>query len=93
MVAAVPGSGGGYLQEASRLGAQVLITGELRYHQMLEAEHLGMGVVELGHDRSEMPAVDLMAKAIRKSLARRAGTAAVHTYRRPGAAKVLAAPR
>ena len=89
-VAAVPGSGGGYLQEASRLGAQVLITGELRYHQMLEAEHLGMGVIELGHDRSEMPAVDLMAKAIRKGLARRAGTAAVHTYRRPGAAKVLA---
>ncbi len=89
-VAAVPGSGGGYLQEASRLGAQVLITGELRYHQMLEAEHLGMGVVELGHDRSEMPAVDLMAKAIRNSLARRA---AVHTYRRPGAAKILAAPR
>jgi dinuclear metal center YbgI/SA1388 family protein len=90
-VAVVPGSGGGYVGEASRMGAQVLVTGEIRYHQMLEAEHLGVGVVELGHDRSEMPAVDLMAKAIRKGLPRRGGGTAVHTYRRPGAAKYLAA--
>lgn len=80
--AVVPGSGGSYLAAAARLGARLLVTGEVRYHQMLEAEHLGMGIVELGHDRSEMPAVDIMARALRKGLAE-TGKIRVRTYKRP----------
>lgn len=80
--AVVPGSGGSYLHEAARLGAEVLITGEVRYHQMLEAEHLGMGIIELGHDRSEMPAVDLMAGVLRKGLGKDAKKIRVHTFKR-----------
>jgi len=82
-VAVVPGSGGSYLGEAARLGAGALVTGEVRYHQMLEAEHLGMGIIELGHDRSEMPAVDIMAKALRKGLVQAGKKIRVHTYKRP----------
>jgi dinuclear metal center YbgI/SA1388 family protein len=81
--AVVPGSGGSYLGMAARLGAQALVTGEVRYHQMLEAEHLGMGIIELGHDRSEMPAVDIMAKALRKGLVQAGKKIRVHTYKRP----------
>lgn len=88
-VAVVPGSGGGYLEEARRKGAEILVTGEVRYHQMLEAEHLGMGVMELGHDRSEMPAVDLLAGAIRSGLRREKKTVRVYTYRRPRTARSL----
>ena len=85
--AVVPGSGGNYLGLAARLGAQALVTGEVRYHQMLEAEHLGMGIIELGHDRSEMPAVDIMAKALRQGLAQAERKIRVHTYKRPRTAR------
>jgi len=88
-VACVPGSGGGLLGEAAALGAQVLVTGELRYHQMTEAEHLGVGVIEVGHDRSEMPAVDLLASALRKAPRLRAKGLRVHVYRRPRSARPL----
>ena len=81
--AVIPGSGGNYLGMAARLGAQALVTGEVRYHQMLEAEHLGMGIIELGHDRSEMPAVDIMARALRKGLLQAGKKIRVHTYKRP----------
>jgi len=87
--AVVPGSGGGYLHDAARQGAEVLITGEVRYHQMLEAEHLGMGVIELGHDRSEMPAVDLMAGALRKGLGKEMKKIRVGTFKRPRTAVSL----
>jgi dinuclear metal center YbgI/SA1388 family protein len=90
-VAVVPGSGGSYLREAHSRGAELLVTGEARYHQMLEAEHLGVGIIELGHDRSEMPAVDLLAGVIRAGLPGRQKKIKVHTYRRPRAAAFLAA--
>jgi hypothetical protein len=85
--AVVPGSGGSYLETAAENGAQVLITGEVRYHQMLEAEHLGVGIIELGHDRSEMPAVDIMARGLRKKLGNDAGGVGVYTFKRPKAAR------
>jgi len=88
-IAVVPGSGGGYLHEANRQGAEMLVTGEVRYHQALEAEHLGMGIIELGHDRSEMAAVDLLAGTIRRGLAGRSTTVKVDTYRRPKATAAL----
>ena len=87
-VACVPGSGGGYVAMAHRLGAELLVTGEVRYHQALEAEHLGIGIAELGHDRSEMPAVDLLAATIRRGLKQMNGKIKVHTYRRREAVRV-----
>lgn len=88
-VAVVPGSGGSYLQEARRRGTEIMVTGEVRYHQMLEAEHLGVGIMELGHDRSEMPAVGLLAGAVRRGLRKEKKVVRVHTYKRPRAAGYL----
>ncbi len=88
-VAVVPGSGGGLVSEVSHRGAQVLVTGEVRYHQMLEAEHLGLGVIELGHDRSEMPAVGLLAGIIRSGLAKEGKPVPVRTYRKPQTGRYL----
>lgn len=67
-IAVVPGSGGSLLRQAARGGADTLVTGEIRYHQALEAEYLGIAVIELGHDGSEMPAVDLLASTLRSAL-------------------------
>lgn len=92
-VAVVPGSGGSLLGAAARAGADALVTGEIRYHQMREAEHYGLGVIELGHDRSEMPAVALLANIIRKGLAAARRSVPLGVYREPAAGRPGAARR
>lgn len=52
-VAVVGGSGGSLLPLAKRLGAHVLVTGDLRHHEALEAKHLEMAVVDAGHFHTE----------------------------------------
>jgi putative NIF3 family GTP cyclohydrolase 1 type 2 len=66
------------------------VTGEVRYHNMREAEHHGIAIVELGHDRTEMPAVDLLARLIRGGLAAARTTLPVAIYREPQAARAAA---
>lgn len=88
-VAVVPGSGGSLLRQAARLGADTLVTGEVRYHQALEAGHLGVAVVELGHDGSEMPAVDLLAGALRTSLRQGKMNVRVGTWKSPRSARAI----
>lgn len=92
-VAVVPGSGGSLLQEAVRAGADALVTGEIRYHQMREAEHAGIAVVELGHDRSEMPAVGLLVNVIRTGLAAEGRSVPVGYYQEPPAGRPVAPRR
>lgn len=52
-VAVVGGSGGDYLKEAKAAKADVLLTGEVRHNQALDAAVLGIGVVEAGHYETE----------------------------------------
>jgi len=92
-VAVCPGSGGRLVPPAARAGADVLVTGEVRYHNMREAEHHGIGVVELGHDRTEMPAVGILARIIREGLAAAGARLPLATYQEPRAARTLAAGR
>jgi len=49
----IGGSGGKYLGQAKRKGAEVLITSDLGYHDFLHAEQLGMTIVEVGHHTIE----------------------------------------
>ncbi len=86
-VAVCPGSGGRLVPLAAAAGADVLVTGEIRYHNMREAEHHGIAIVELGHDRTEMPAVDLLARLIRGGLAAVEVPVPVTVYKEPRAAR------
>lgn len=52
-VAVVGGSGGEYSPEARRAGAQALITGEVKHHHWLEAQSLGILLIEAGHHETE----------------------------------------
>jgi hypothetical protein len=93
-VAVCPGSGGRLVEAASRAGADVFVTGEVRYNVMREAEHAGIAVVELGHDRTEMPAVGLLARIIREGLGRGAAASLpIGVYKEPRAARTLGARR
>ena len=48
-VACCPGAGGGMLPEVLRSGADVFITGDIKYHTALEAEAAGLRILDVGH--------------------------------------------
>jgi putative NIF3 family GTP cyclohydrolase 1 type 2 len=63
-VAVACGSGGEFLDDAARAGADVLLTGEARFHSGIEAEALGIGLVTAGHHATERPGVEELAQRI-----------------------------
>ncbi len=48
-VACCPGSGSSLMEEARHAGADVYITGDVKYHAALDAESAGMRVLDVGH--------------------------------------------
>lgn len=63
-VAVMPGSGGSYLDLAQSRGVDVLISGDLCYHQARQAEFMGLCLIDVGHFASERPALDFLADAL-----------------------------
>jgi len=62
-----PGSGRSLVSAARAAGCDVLVTGELRYHEALDAAASGLAVIEAGHDATEWPLVPVLAAAARAS--------------------------
>jgi dinuclear metal center YbgI/SA1388 family protein len=60
-VAIVCGSGGDFAMDAVERGAQVLITGEIRFHDALLAEAHQLAAIVLGHYASERFAMEKLA--------------------------------
>ena len=60
-VAVCGGSGAGLIQEAKRRGADVLVTGDVQYHEARLAEDLGLALLDAGHFATERPAVGELA--------------------------------
>ncbi len=63
-VATATGSAGSLVPAAAASGADVLVAGEVRYHDALDALDRGLCVIEVGHDASEWPLVELLEKAV-----------------------------
>ena len=57
------GSLGGFGEQAIQNNVDALICGEAGYHICQDLETRGLAVVLLGHDRSERPFVEILAKA------------------------------
>ncbi|MDK7723660.1 Nif3-like dinuclear metal center hexameric protein [Slackia exigua] len=57
------GSAGGCERECLARGIDLLICGEVKYHAALAAASQGLALVELGHDASELPFADVLARA------------------------------
>ena len=76
-VATATGSAGSLVGDVLAAGADVLVAGEVRYHDALDASEAGLAVVELGHDVSEWPLVALLEEAVRSLDA--LDTDAIHT--------------
>ncbi len=64
-------AGGSYSQgylEAAMVGAQVLVTGEVRHHHALYANAVGVTLVAAGHAETEMPMLPVLARGLQSHL-------------------------
>lgn len=64
-LAVMTGSGGGFFLEAKMAGADALITGDVKYHQALEALDEGIALLDIGHFAGEIGMIELVAKLLR----------------------------
>lgn len=60
-VAVACGAAGEFLDDAIRLGCDVFITGETRFHTCLQARTSGTGLILVGHYASERPSLEWLA--------------------------------
>ena len=67
-VAVVPGSGGGYAGLCAGRGADALVTGDIKYHQALQARELGIALVDIPHEISESVALENWAARLQQEL-------------------------
>ncbi len=66
-VAVATGSASSLVGAALRARADVLVAGEVRYHDAVNAAEAGCAVIEVGHDVSEWPLVPVLAEAVRST--------------------------
>lgn len=66
-VAVATGSAAAMVPHALAAGADVMVCGELRYHDALDAVSRGLAVIEAGHDATEWPLVAVLAEAVRST--------------------------
>lgn len=66
-IAVVSGAGASYMSAARARKCDVLLTGDLKYHEARDAEALGLAVIDAGHQGSEQLMAVLVADFIRAS--------------------------
>jgi dinuclear metal center YbgI/SA1388 family protein len=68
-VALCSGSGASLLREAARAGADVLVTGDVKYHEARDAEDLGLALIDAGHFPTEIIMATAVAGRLGQALA------------------------
>lgn len=66
IVATSPGAGGAAVNPAINSEADLLITGELDYHERMDARERGLATIEVGHFHSEKVFVPWLKKLLRE---------------------------
>ncbi len=66
--AVMPGSGGSYIQDALRAGADVMITGDIGHHEGIDAVAQGMAVIDAGHYGIEKLFISYMEEFMKREL-------------------------
>ena len=79
-IAVVGGAGGGLVSISSRKGADLLITGDVRHHEALEAETLGLALIDGGHFHTEKAALWPFGNCLKNTLANRGWSISVEVY-------------
>ncbi len=81
-IACVPGSGASLI-DAAAAAADVLVTGDVKYHEARHAHDLGLGLVDVPHDVVEDVALARWAQTLSDALAREGVRVEVHRADRP----------
>jgi GTP cyclohydrolase I len=79
-VATCCGSGSGLMELFLSSGAQVFISGDLKYHDARDAEAMGVGLMDIGHFASEHLMIEVLVNAIKNELAKKGLYAEVQAY-------------
>jgi dinuclear metal center YbgI/SA1388 family protein len=66
-VACVPGSGASYIDAAIQAGCDVLVTGDIKHHDALQAQAQGLAVVDATHTATERAAIEMIAQVLESS--------------------------
>lgn len=67
-VALCCGSGASLLREAAYAGADVLVTGDVKYHEARDAQDLGIALIDAGHFSTEILMVDAIVERLGRAL-------------------------
>jgi dinuclear metal center YbgI/SA1388 family protein len=59
-----PGSGASFITAAARAGADVLVCGDIKHHDALQARALGLSIVDVTHAATERATIPLMAEVL-----------------------------
>lgn len=70
-VAVCGGSGASLFKEAARQGADVLVTGDVKYHEARDAASLGLGLIDAGHFATERLMIGPLAETMARAAAMR----------------------
>jgi len=65
-VAVCGGSGAGLISKAAFKGADVLVTGDVKYHEAQDALQAGMAVIDAGHFATEQPIIDTVVEYLKQ---------------------------
>ena len=79
-IARCGGSGASLLRDAIHQGADVLVTGDVKYHEAREAEELGLALVDAGHFATELPMVRGLTELLGGELAKKGYAAEITAY-------------
>jgi putative NIF3 family GTP cyclohydrolase 1 type 2 len=65
-IAVVSGAGASFLRQAHSKRCDVLLTGDLKYHEAMTARELGIAVIDAGHYGTEHIVVDLLQERLER---------------------------
>ena len=81
-IAICTGSGGGLIQDAVASGADVFITGDMKYHEARDVEQTGCVLMDVGHFASEHMSIDLLAEGLASALKNTGFSIDIHTFKK-----------
>lgn len=79
-IAVCGGSGGSLVKDAAENGADLLITGDVKYHAAKDAELYGIAVMDIGHFASESIVLPVLAAIIKEALGREGIDIGLHIH-------------
>lgn len=78
-IAVCGGAGGSLISAAAEAGADLFVTGDVKYHEAQEASQLGLTVIDAGHFATERPAMDAVAAYLSECSSRDGWDVAIST--------------